>query len=83
MSPLYDDLREVTEDYWEKVIGVNLEGPFKMMVEFGCRMFEADGGSIINVSSMAQYGPSRNTIPYGAAKAGLNIMSRGFMQAWV
>ncbi len=82
MSPLYDDLRDVTEDYWEKVIGVNLKGPFKMTVEFGSRMFEAHGGSIINVSSMAQYGPSSTTIPYGAAKAGLNIMSRGFMQAW-
>ena len=57
MSPLYDDLREVTEDYWEKVVGVNLKGPFKMTVEFGCRMFEADGGSIINVSST---GPIRS-----------------------
>jgi NAD(P)-dependent dehydrogenase (short-subunit alcohol dehydrogenase family) len=82
MSPLYDDLRDVTEEYWEKVIGVNLKGPFKMTVEFGSRMFEADGGSIINLSSLASLGPSPNTIPYGAAKAGLNNMAKGFVRAW-
>jgi NAD(P)-dependent dehydrogenase (short-subunit alcohol dehydrogenase family) len=82
MSPLYDDLRDVTEDYWEKVVGVNLKGPFKMTVEFGCRMFDANGGSIINLSSLASLGPSPNTIPYGAAKAGLNNMAKGFVKAW-
>jgi hypothetical protein len=82
MSPLYDDLRDVTEEYWEKVVGVNLKGPFKMTVEFGCRMFEGAGGSIINLSSLASLGPTPNTIPYGAAKAGLNNMARGFVRAW-
>jgi NAD(P)-dependent dehydrogenase (short-subunit alcohol dehydrogenase family) len=82
MSPLYDNLRDVTEDYWEKVVGVNLKGPFKMTVEFGSRMFDADGGSIINLSTLASLGPMPNTIPYGAAKAGLNAMARGFVRAW-
>lgn len=82
MSPLYDDLRDVTEEYWEKVVGVNLKGPFKMTVEFGCRMFDGDGGSIINLSTLASLGPTPNTIPYGAAKAGLNVMARGFVRAW-
>jgi NAD(P)-dependent dehydrogenase (short-subunit alcohol dehydrogenase family) len=82
MSPLYDDLRDITEDYWEKVIGVNLKGPFKMTVEFGSRMFEADGGSIVNLSTLASLSPNANTIPYGAAKAGLNLMAKGFVQAW-
>ena len=82
MSPLYDDLREVTEDYWEKVVGVNLKGPFKMTVEFGTRMFAADGGSIMNLSTLASLNPNANTIPYGAAKAGLNVMAKGFVKAW-
>jgi NAD(P)-dependent dehydrogenase (short-subunit alcohol dehydrogenase family) len=82
MSPLYDDLRAVTEDYWEKVVGVNLKGPFKMTVEFGCRMFDGDGGSIINLSTLASLSPGANTIPYGAAKAGLNVMAKGFVKAW-
>lgn len=82
MSPLYDDLRDVTEDYWEKVVGVNLKGPFKMTVEFGCRMFDGAGGSIVNLSTLASLQPGPNTIPYGAAKAGLNVMAKGFVQAW-
>jgi NAD(P)-dependent dehydrogenase (short-subunit alcohol dehydrogenase family) len=82
MSPLYDNLLEVTEDYWEKVVGVNLKGPFKMTVEFGSRMFEAGGGSIINLSTLASLSPMPNTIPYGAAKAGLNVMAKGFVRAW-
>ena len=82
MSPLYDDLREVTEDYWEKVVGVNLKGPFKMTVEFGSRMFDGEGGSIINLSTLASLNPMPNTIPYGAAKAGLNVMAKGFVRAW-
>jgi NAD(P)-dependent dehydrogenase (short-subunit alcohol dehydrogenase family) len=82
MSPLYDDLREVTEDYWEKVVGVNLKGPFKLTVELGSRMFEGDGGSIMSLSTLASLQPMRNTIPYGAAKAGLNVMAKGFVDAW-
>lgn len=82
MSPLYDDLRDVTEEYWDKVVGVNLKGPFKMTVEFGTRMFEGAGGSIINLSTLASRLPGVNTIPYGSAKAGLNMMAKGFVQAW-
>jgi NAD(P)-dependent dehydrogenase (short-subunit alcohol dehydrogenase family) len=82
MSPLYDDLRGVTEEYWDKVVGVNLKGPFKMTVEFGSRMFDGDGGSIVNVSTLASLDPRPDTIPYGAAKAGLNVMARGFVKAW-
>lgn len=82
MSPLYDNLLDVTEEYWEKVVGVNLKGPFKMTVEFGSRMFDGEGGSIINLSTLASLGPMPNTIPYGAAKAGLNVMAKGFVRAW-
>jgi NAD(P)-dependent dehydrogenase (short-subunit alcohol dehydrogenase family) len=70
------------EEYWDKVVGVNLKGPFKMTAEFGTRMFEADGGSIVNLSSLASLRPPANAIPYGAAKAGLNAMARGFMRTW-
>lgn len=82
MSPLYDDVRNVTEDYWDKVIGVNLKGPFKLCAEIGSRMAEAGGGSIINISTLASLGPTSDTIPYGAAKAGLNAMGIGFARTW-
>jgi len=82
MSPLYDDVRNVTEELWEKTVGLNLKGPFRLTALVGSRMFEGDGGSIVNISSMAAYGPPTNSIPYGAAKAGLHSMTKGFASLW-
>ena len=38
MSPLYPDLTSVTEELWDKVIGVNLKGPFRLTALVGTRM---------------------------------------------
>ncbi len=75
MSPLYPSLGEVSEDLFDKVIGVNLKGPFRLSALAAEHMVEHDGGSIINVSSTASVQPSRNEVPYGAAKAGLNALT--------
>jgi NAD(P)-dependent dehydrogenase (short-subunit alcohol dehydrogenase family) len=80
MSPLYDSLADVSEELFDKVIGVNLKGPFRLTALIGKRMAEGDGGSIINISSIASVQPSPNAEPYGAAKAGLNAITRSF--AW-
>ena len=80
MSPLYPSLDEVSEALFDKVIGVNLKGPFRLMANVGTRMAAADGGSIINVSSIASVQPSPHAEPYGAAKAGLNALTSSF--AW-
>jgi NAD(P)-dependent dehydrogenase (short-subunit alcohol dehydrogenase family) len=48
----------------------------------GARMAAGDGGSIINVSSIAAVRPSPDVIPYAAAKAGLNAITRAFAFAW-
>lgn len=80
MSPLYPSLSEVTEALFDKVIGVNLKGPFRLMADVGARMAEGDGGSIVNVSSIASVQPSPHAEPYGAAKAGLNALTASF--AW-
>jgi NAD(P)-dependent dehydrogenase (short-subunit alcohol dehydrogenase family) len=39
------------------------------------------GGSIINISSFAAIRPTADTIPYAAAKAGLNAMTEGMAKA--
>jgi NAD(P)-dependent dehydrogenase (short-subunit alcohol dehydrogenase family) len=45
-------------------------------------MADGDGGSIINVSSTASMNPSPTSEPYGAAKAGLNAITRSFAFAY-
>jgi NAD(P)-dependent dehydrogenase (short-subunit alcohol dehydrogenase family) len=78
MSPLYPSLEEVTEELFDKTIGVNLKGPFRLSALAGARMKAAGGGSIINVSSIAAVRPTPRELPYAAAKSGLNVLTTGF-----
>ena len=82
MSPLYPSLVELTEELYDKTLAVNLKGPFRLTSLVGTRMAEGDGGSIINVSSVAAVTPSAIELPYGAAKAGLNNMTLGMARAF-
>ena len=82
MSPLYPSLDAVTEELFDKVIDVNLKGAYRLISLVGPRMAAGDGGSIINVSSTAAVQPGLNEMPYGAAKAGLNALSKGMARAF-
>jgi NAD(P)-dependent dehydrogenase (short-subunit alcohol dehydrogenase family) len=82
LSPLYPSLHEVTEDLFDKVVALNLKGPFRLSALVASRMAKGDGGAIINVSSTASMNPSPTSEPYGAAKAGLNAITRSFAFAY-
>ena len=82
MSPLYASLDTVTEELFDKVIGVNLKGPFRLSSIVGTRMAAGAGGSIINVSSIASQRPSPGEAPYGAAKAGVNSLTQSMAAAF-
>ncbi|MCU1456274.1 MAG: short-chain dehydrogenase/reductase [Actinomycetia bacterium] len=82
MSPLYDDLPSVTEELYAKVHAVNAGGPFRLSVQFGTRMAEGDGGSIINVTTAGSLRPMTFDLPYCMAKAGLNALTLGLAGAW-
>ena len=82
MSPLYPSLDAVTEELFDKVIDVNLKGPFRLAALVGTHMQQNGGGSIINVSSVAAVQPSIAEIPYGAAKAGLNALTLGLARSF-
>jgi NAD(P)-dependent dehydrogenase (short-subunit alcohol dehydrogenase family) len=81
MSPMYEKLTDVTEELFDKVIAVNLKGPFRLAALVGQRMLEGDGGSIINVSSTGAVRPTSDIVPYAAAKAGVNAMTVGLAHA--
>ena len=82
MSPLYPSLPECSEELFDKVLAVTLRGPIRLSSLFGARMASGEGGSIINVSSVAAVQPSPIEIPYGAAKAGLNNLTLGTARAF-
>ncbi len=82
MSPLYPSLSDVSEALFDKVVSVNLKGPFRLMATVGERMMQGAGGAIINISSTASVNKSPTSEPYGAAKAGLNGLTRSFAAAY-
>ena len=82
MSPLYPSLAEVSEELFDKVLGVNFKGPFRLCALLGERMAAAGGGSIINVSSIAAVQPTPTELVYAGAKAALNAMSIGIAHAY-
>ncbi|HEY3800335.1 MAG TPA: SDR family NAD(P)-dependent oxidoreductase [Caulobacteraceae bacterium] len=82
MSPLYPSLDAVTEDAFDKVIGVNFKGPFRLTAILGERMHKGAGGSVINISSTAALGASPWALPYAGAKAALNSLTQGFAAAY-
>jgi NAD(P)-dependent dehydrogenase (short-subunit alcohol dehydrogenase family) len=82
MSPLYPSLDRVGEALYDKVLGVNLKGPFRLTSLIGTRMAQSGGGSIINISSTEATHPEATALPYAAAKAGLEALTLGFMRAF-
>lgn len=82
LSPTYTDARTVTEALFDKVIAVNLKGPFRLMTLVADRMAKGSGGSIVNVSSVAAQCPRYDAMPYGAAKAGLNNLTTAFAHGY-
>jgi len=82
MSPLYPSLAEVSEELFDKVVGVNFKGPFRLASLIGTRMAAGDGGSIINVSSIAAVAPTPHELVYAGAKAALDAMTAGMARAF-
>jgi NAD(P)-dependent dehydrogenase (short-subunit alcohol dehydrogenase family) len=67
---------DVTEDLFDKTVGVDFKGPFRLSALIGARMVEAGQGAIINISSSAATRPSAVYPVYSGAKAALNILTQ-------
>jgi NAD(P)-dependent dehydrogenase (short-subunit alcohol dehydrogenase family) len=80
MSPVYDQLTDVSEKLFDSVINLNFKGPFRLAALIGTRMRAAGRGSIINVSSSGSIRPKGKIVPYAGAKAALNAMSEGLAE---
>lgn len=78
MSPVTPTSADVTEDLFDKVVGVNFKGPFHLTALVGQRMAAVGSGCVINVSSSGAIRPTPLAIPYCGAKAALNAMTEGF-----
>jgi len=82
MSPMAPSLTETSEALFDKVIDVNFKGPFRLSSLIGERMVAGEGGVIINLSSVAAFVPMPHTVPYGGAKAAVNVMTVALAKAF-
>jgi NAD(P)-dependent dehydrogenase (short-subunit alcohol dehydrogenase family) len=74
MSPR-EPSHQVTEALFDSVMNLNFKGPFRLAAQVGKRMFDGEGGVIINVSSDAALIPMPEVVTYAGAKAALNAMT--------
>ena len=66
----FKDIESLTLDEWEKILATNLTGPM-LLTKAVSSVMKMNGGSIINISSVAGLSPTGSSIPYAVSKAGL------------
>lgn len=74
---------EITDEEWHRILDVDLTSLFLGCQIFGKRMVEAgEGGSIINISSIASDPPLSKVFTYSVAKGGINQLTRFLAREW-
>jgi len=72
----------ITPGGWTAVVRLNLDSAFFFAQAAAVAMLKGDGGSIINIASVAGMAASPNAAHYGAAKAGLINLTRTLALEW-
>ncbi len=71
-----------TLDRWQNMIDLNLRSVFVLSVAASRSMLDTGKGAIVNISSGASELGLPFVAPYGAAKAGVNNLTKTFAGAW-
>ena len=67
---------DMREEDWDRVIEVNLKGPFLVSQAVGRRMVAAKRGRIVNISATSAVVARAGNANYAASKAGLNMLTQ-------
>jgi NAD(P)-dependent dehydrogenase (short-subunit alcohol dehydrogenase family) len=73
---------DTTADQWQRVMNVNLFGPFLLCKYLGGQMLERRAGSIVNVASVAGLAGLSHRSAYNASKHGLIGLTRTLAAEW-
>jgi len=68
-------LEEVTQQHWDDLLGTNLKAPL-FLAKAAAPHLRKSGGQIINIVDIHSQRPLKNHPVYGAAKAGLAMLTR-------
>jgi gluconate 5-dehydrogenase len=80
VDPIFKGIERTTLAEWQHIIDINLTGTFLCCKYLGGAMGE--GGSVINVSSVAGHGGLPRSVPYCGSKGGVEMMTKALAIDW-
>jgi NAD(P)-dependent dehydrogenase (short-subunit alcohol dehydrogenase family) len=78
----YDRPEDITEEKWDRAIGIHLKGPFFAAQAAAGHMLAQGQGKIVNIASEQAFIGYAVLPHYTAAKAGLLTLTRSLALAW-
>lgn len=72
----YPDLEALTPEVWNKMLAINLSGPFQFCRAVAPTMRRQEQGRIVNITSVAGLAPIGSSIGYAVSKAALIHLTR-------
>lgn len=73
--PQFGRVEQITDDEWERVLAVDLSGPFKV-IRAAAPLLKRSRGCIVNLASVAGIQGQAYTAAYSAAKGGLVVLTK-------
>ena len=77
----HKDLEQLTEEKWDRILQVNVKGPFFCTRAAAPLLRKSGGGTVVNVSSVAGIGGEGSSIAYAASKGAVNTMTKSLARA--
>ncbi len=78
----YSPAADASPRFVEKILGLNLTAPLLVAQAANAVMQRQGSGVIVNISSVSALRPSPGTAAYGAAKAGVDSLTRSLAVEW-
>jgi dehydrogenase/reductase SDR family protein 4 len=81
-NPVFGPIQNTDERAFDKIIDVNLKGPFELCKKAYPILKQRGGGSIIHISSIGGLKPEANIGIYSVSKAAIINLSKAMAQDW-
>jgi ketoreductase RED2 len=73
----HDDLQGATSEIWNRILGVNIIGPWNTIKAAEKLLRASKNGNVVNISSIGGFRPALgSSVPYSVSKAGLNHLTQ-------
>ncbi len=82
VNPVFGPIQDTDERVFDKIIDVNLKGPFELCKKAWPILRQRGGGSIIHISSIGGLKPEAGIGIYSVSKAALVNLTQAMAQEW-